>query len=270
MNNLKLEISLIVVFSSIHFLMTQCPKAEVIHPCICTDSTQDNSSTIICKDTEFIDLRSLLAKASKSVQKKNFTQFILENNPMDKIVSHVFSDLHFTKVHFINCTNLTIIDQDAFGGQTPFMEELVFRNTPILNSPPNELDLFDAVNRLPSLKTMDLSGTQLTTIPDDAFMTILTWLDHQVKHLYFCSDGQLCRSIKSIGKLAFYYLYKVELIDLSRHRISYIDEHAFSIHNLTTKSKLNIILDDNELNAESFHQNAFEFIGNINACAFGL
>jgi hypothetical protein len=100
--------------------MTQCPKAEIIHPCVCTDSTQDNSSTIICKDTEFIDLRSLLAKASKSVQKKNFTQFILENNPMDKIVSHVFSDLHFTKVHFINCTNLTVIDQDAFGGISYF------------------------------------------------------------------------------------------------------------------------------------------------------
>ncbi len=112
------------MFSSIHFLMTQCPKPEIIHPCICTDSTQDNSSTIICKDTEFIDLKALLAKASKSVQQKNFTQFILENNPMDKIVYHVFSDLHFTKVHFINCTNLTVIDQEAFGGISYFFSHI--------------------------------------------------------------------------------------------------------------------------------------------------
>jgi len=104
--------------------MTQCPKAQIIHPCICTDSTQDNSSTIICNDTEFIDLKAILAKASKSLQRKNFTQFILENNPMNGIVSHVFSDLHFTKVHFINCTNLTNIDQEAFGGISYFISHI--------------------------------------------------------------------------------------------------------------------------------------------------
>jgi len=142
------------------------------------------------------------------------------------------------------------------------MEELIFHNSPVLNSPPQELDIFDAINRLPSLKLIDLSGTQLTTIPNDAFMTILPSLDHQVTHLYFCSPTEKCGSITRVGKLAFYYLYHVELIDLSRHKISYIDKFAFSIHNLTlAKSKLNIILDNNELNGESFDENAFEYIG---------
>ena len=139
---------------------------------------------------------------------------------------------------------------------------MVFEDSPVTNDPISDLNLFDAVNRLPSLKLLDLSGTQLKAIPDEAFVPILDWLNSQTRHLLFCKQTQRCRSIRSVGKKAFYYLVSLQIIDLSSHLIDFIDDNAFSIHEMNnTGNKLQIILNDNHLNGESFTEDSFKYIG---------
>src|SRR5882672_2341971 len=99
---------------------------------------------------------------------------------------------------------------------------MVFEDSPVTNSAPKTTEVFDAFNHLPCLKTLDVSGTQMTSIPKDAFSTILVWYPFELRHLLFCKSSQKCRSIQSVGTKAFYYLNEIQTIDISRHVIDTI------------------------------------------------
>ncbi|CAG2103165.1 unnamed protein product [Medioppia subpectinata] len=228
-----------------------CPNPEEFAPCTCLNDV------ITCINAEKklnLDDKFRLLAAGAPPGSRFYTRFELEDSYITRLPAHIFHGIQFGELKFSSCTQLSCVDPGAFEGLgfciNKFTAELTNFSAPVSAS----CDLFAALSTLTNVETIQITDSQITQIPANAFNDGMGELTHLRKVDF---GGKLLKGhIHTVNQRAFYTLPNVSLIDLSNQNISVIGQDAFMVKH-TNVERLNIRLELNSLAGHSFTYEVF-------------
>ncbi|XP_054165835.1 leucine-rich repeat-containing G-protein coupled receptor 6-like [Oppia nitens] len=222
-----------------------CPSnPDTIKPCTCTPTT------IACETTDKFELDVVLGLIAKGQDPQGlaFDTFILNASEISSLDRGVFHGLTFNNLKFIDCFRLSCVSSEAFAGLQPNVTSIYASDTHFDWFGRRDCSIFEAIRYLKNLKSLKIVRSKITEIPDNAFTGKLGQLSDLSTIDFSGGQGGV---ITQVGEKAFNDLPNVQLIDLSRHRISSIKSHGFEI-TLPIKNSLLINLEHNALKNNSF------------------
>ncbi|CAG2102916.1 unnamed protein product [Medioppia subpectinata] len=226
------------------------PNPDTIKPCTC------DPNTIRCYANNEFDLSVIfdVIASNRNENDKSFETLELSNNRLTGLEDSVFHGITFKTIKILHCNRLDCVSATAFSGMEKTLNSFQAYDTSFSITNQSDCNVFNALRRMQTLRSINITGSKLTEIPADAFQEansaqlLLTTVD--------LSGGE-GGNITKIGKNAFASLKNVRYIDLSAHKIDSIDSYAFAF-NEPSNERLTINLENNRLNAESFAGQAIE------------
>ncbi|CAG2165101.1 unnamed protein product, partial [Oppiella nova] len=193
-NNLTLILTVIALTNACDY----CPNPDDFAPCTC------NNDIIKCVDTTGeLDLDDRFSQLAQGAPygSRYYTAFQLESSEITRLPASVFHGIQFGELRFIGCPKLECVDPMAFAGLGPrinrFTAELTNFSTPVNST----CDLFSALSTLTNVETISITGSEIITIPENAFndrMGVLVNL-----HTVDFGGRQTKGKIGTVGKNAF-------------------------------------------------------------------
>jgi hypothetical protein len=209
---------------------SDCPEPETIAPCVCSQESKD----IQCFG-ESVELLKL-----DNIENKTFNTLYIKETSISVIES--FENINFDKVIVQNNSKLIRIHEYAFKKEPKLL--LWISNNPKLES----YLIFRFIRLLETTETIKLTDNQIDSIPPNLFNT-----KSQLKSLSVSRNN-----ISWIEKNSFIELKKLVEFELDNNRINKIDDFGFNFtSDGNSDRKINISLNDNKLNDQSFKSEAF-------------
>ncbi len=212
------QISFILTLIITSVYCDECPKPEILKPCVCNPLT----ITISCGGEEAIDLKTYFHRLSSELSdgKKHFKQFYLNNTAISELAENTFENITFDSIEIRNASNFSLINTKAFTAIDLHLQEIHIENTSLRNSPPDH-DIFAAISSMPKMERITIDKSKIDEIPDNAFGPN----SGQQKKLWFVALAQ--NNISKIGNNAFQYMESMEQLYLFGNKIEHISQNAF-------------------------------------------
>ena len=146
---------------------TKCPDERKIAPCTCNDYY--GPIRLGCKVSNIDDIKGLFQNISKALDanEKLIDEFLLADVTFSELPGHLFGDLTFKSVAFLNFTNLNYMDEQLFNGTETSIETIIFEKLNLTD----RANMFKAINTLVNLRELILTEVDFHTIPENAFET---------------------------------------------------------------------------------------------------
>ncbi|CAG2163491.1 unnamed protein product, partial [Oppiella nova] len=242
-----------------------------ILPCTCHNNHIKCVATT--KELDLDDFFDALAHVTNDTL--YYKSFELVDTAITYLPPAAFHGVQFGELKFTGCSNLQCVDPRAFEGlaynTTSFMVEVSdFRGV----DPPNSTcNLFAALSTLTNVETINIVGSELTVIPDNAFNHNTGALT-RLKNIDF-GGRQTKGKIYKVGKRAFSTLKNLNMVDLSNQKIVAIGDSAFQFPRANW-DHITVNLEHNSLNGSSFGSHVFPtnkvttlmLAGNVNLTPF--
>jgi Leucine-rich repeat (LRR) protein len=224
-----------------------CPKPEILKPCICKDST------ISCGGNGIIDLKAIYHRMDSELEdgKKHFKQFFLNNAAISELAENTFGNITFDSIIIGSATNLSLIHTNAFTAINPVLKSFNVYDTLLKNFPPN-YDIFTALSHMSQIENISITFSKLEEIPENSFRP-LSGQQNNLKNINFFNNN-----IKKIGNNAFQHLSSLKELNLFHNQIDHIQKDSFRFLNKTSLS--NLIMGSNPLNSSSFESGALSYL----------
>ena len=191
--NLNKNISIILLYFSVFVLILivklvlggVCPPANHIEPCTCTNVTID------CSTGKDLDLGMVFQAIAQGKQINSedlaFETFVLNNSKIDKLEDSVFQGVIFNTIRLQDCHQLTCVSSSAFNqlekNLTTFVAigtsfrwedncfHQIYQNLckSLNRSDDKDCNVFDALKMLYNLETINITKSQISEIPANAF-----------------------------------------------------------------------------------------------------
>ncbi len=233
-----------IFFTSFDCISCECPKAELLNPCKCSDNS------IQCGGNGYLDLKHIFWNLSQKLanDEKHFKLIYLNNTAITELEENTFYGLNFDEIYIENAPKLKLIHTNAFTTNNLVTKKFRIYNTPVGNSPPNH-NLFLTLSLLSNVEFIDLKNISIEEIPDKAFGPSV-----QNKLSLFSIENS---GLKKIGKHAFSHMNNLNYLSLKNNKIEWIRANAFSFDQFSIE-KITILLRGNPLNGSSFELGAFD------------
>ena len=191
--------------------LKDCPKPEILTPCVCvTDDYPKWETTLICGGEENYDMKQIFVNISHQLEGevKNFTKFYFNNTVITEFKENTTFDIIFEEIFFHSALNLTAIHSNAFSETKSSLINFYISYTPVSSIAPNH-DIFQMLNQMTNIEDIRLITTDLKEIPSNAFTTL-----NNLTTISFWNS-----SINKIGNYAFQELVSVTDIQLGHNLI---------------------------------------------------
>jgi Leucine-rich repeat (LRR) protein len=224
-----------------------CPKPEILKPCICKDSI------ISCGDNGIIDLKAIFHQLDSGLGdgKKHFKQFYLNNTAISELAENTFGNVTFDSIYIYSASNLSLIHTNAFTAMNLVLKNFDVYYTLLKNFPPN-YDIFTALSHMSQVEAISISFSKLEEIPENSFQP-LSGQQNNLTKVHFYNNN-----IKKIGNNAFQHLSSLKELNLYHNQIDHIQKDSFRFLNKTALSEL--VMGSNPLNSSSFEAGAFSYL----------
>jgi len=230
-------------------ISTECPTKESLNPCSCQIFYERPYLT--CK-IEY-NLTQILKKISQNLsdQNKYVNELILKNSRITELEDNTFSDIKFRIIVIDNAMDLKKISLNAFNGTAK--EVTTFAITGRSNiGEEYATQFFYSLNTLINVEYIHLESLRLTNIPSFAFQ------QQNLISISFNNDKRTNRgSIKTIADYAFFKASSLKKLYLDFQQISFISSHSFDFEKDLDIPSVEISLNYNYLNENSFGSDLF-------------
>ncbi|XP_054166200.1 vasorin-like [Oppia nitens] len=222
-----------------------CPDNPIdIYPCTC------DNTTVRCVAIKKFDLQLVMETLARltSPDVNSFDNFELEANAVEMLDDSTFQGVTFEYLKFNGNTALTCVHPKAFEGLSETVVSFESTLTSFSDYTPRVCDIFGALSSLHLINKIQIIGSGIQQIPDNAFNGILKQINLNSIDLSGNDQGG---NIKSIGKHAFSKLPNLRNINLSSHKINTIWSNAFQFEDWSVNT-LTINLNQNPLTNITF------------------
>ncbi|CAG2179353.1 unnamed protein product, partial [Oppiella nova] len=238
------KLALILLFTTCVVNGEYCPDdPSEISPCTC------DGKTIKCLAVQPFDMGTIFQTLLNGKQHRYYETFELESSAIEKLESLMFRGVMFKNIKLTGCSKLQCVSPMAFGGQEESVETFEATLTHLGAQKSKECDLFGALSTLISVRDIQIIGSQIMTVPDNAFTNKIG--DQLNLTSISFSAGSPGGKIGHVGKQAFTKLRALSKLDLSQNMLINIATGAFNITDPITDS-LVINLMGNDLIGTSF------------------
>lgn len=245
-------VSFLILFNvyGFAFISSECPKPDIIDPCICVYKTD-----IHCYGNQTLNLKEIFNNLSQKLENgnKHFDRFYLNNTAIHELEEFVFSDITFNEIFIRNATNLSLINTNAFNETDFITRSIDIENSPIINNPP-KYDIFKSLSKFKNLNDLYVINTNITEIPSNAFTPINGFQDNLTE---LRISGH---NLVNISSNAFYNLNSLSDLDIHYSSIKTIPSNAFHFHS-ESNNTIDIKIDSNLLNGSHIETDALITIG---------
>jgi Leucine-rich repeat (LRR) protein len=224
-----------------------CPKPEILEPCICKDRN------ISCGDNGIIDLKAIFHRLDSELEdgKKHFKQFFLYNIAISELAENTFGNITFDSITIGSAINLSLIHTNAFTAMNHVLKSFYVYDTLLKNFPPN-YDIFTALSHMTQIEIIAITYSKLEEIPENSFQPLSGQQNNLTKLQFFNNN------IKKIGNNAFQHLSSLKELNLYHNQIDHIQKDSFKFLNKTALSEL--VMGSNLLNSSSFESGALSYL----------
>ena len=212
-----------------------------------------NVDLIECKGNEKIDLKAYFRNLSDSLPdtKKHIYSFTLSNTAITTLDKNTFGDITFADIHIYACTNLTHIDENAFGANNLVTKEFYFEH----NTKYTNISLFKILSKFVKAERIEIRNSGIQKIPSNAFEPIIgppRLFQDRLDMLNFWESYALTE----LEPFAFQHLTNLRFLMFNGARLTKIPDNAFAFekpsnYTLTIDVSYNQGLDTNAFTEKS-------------------